>query len=544
MNDKLAVVYQEMLPRMIPDAEVSEKLPEIINTYLVMCNNPAIREVVVIHKEMDMEEHIPFMAGKAYVRIYSEDAAVVFCDIYGNRYIQTVSYQKKKLLQMESLLKICYEIKQDTLGLQIYFNDKYFRYRKYADKAIEIMEKLVHAHEVRPEYKAFLEKEIIEYYAVHSEEGDFQKYLSNVNVEQMGAEARKRIIELCITRGLPKRGFCLMTMYGCNGISGQMILKCVDQTLEMLGDDKNTELLYLAVIAYRKGKYNENTLNYISEYYYGSTRDMYKLWTSVKNFGCESRILEEKIVVQMLFTGEYENHIGSVFESYLENGASEKVKRAYLIRKSYDYFVKETSIEQKVFEHIRTELLNQEDVHYLCELAYLKFQSEKDHLQETDIQLCKKILYAMCRRNKKFEFFKKFRNYFELPQSLENTTILEYRTNPDSKVTVHYLQENEKDYIKEDMTNVCQGIFTCSFILFYGENLKYYIIEKCGETENVTESMELMVSREHSWKNHTVYGTLNNMMVCLEMQEEKTLNELAVDYHVKKKLNHSIFMIN
>lgn len=543
INDKLAVIYKEVFRKAVPAPEISDKLPDIINTYMIVCNHPEIREVVVIHKEWKKEEHVPLVGGKAYVRIYSEDAAVVFADMSGNRYMQTVNYQLKKLLSQEELLKICYEIHPDNLGLLIHFNDKYFRYRKYQDKAPDIMEKLIRTHDIREEYKTFLEKELIDYYSVNSSEGEFMEYLRNVKAERLSASARVKIIQMSIMRGLYERGFQLMTEYGNDSIDEKLVLKCVDKMLEQQEDGKNEDLLYFSFDAFRKGKYSENTLQYISRYYYGPTEDMYRIWQAMKNFQCESRELEEKIVVQMLFTGEYGNHIGSVFESYISNGASSKVKQAYFIRKSFDYFVQETIIDEKVFTHIEKELVNREEVHYLCELAWLKYQSENGNLTGKRIALCRKILYEMCERNKKYEFYRKFRKYFNLPQSLDNKTILEYRTRPDSEVYVHYMIDGSEDaYRTEKMTNSCQGIFTYEVILFYGETMKYYITEETQGAVNATESRELILNPEHVWKDDSPYGILNNMMICCEMQEEKTLNELAVEYYVRKKLNESIFM--
>lgn len=544
INDKLAVVYREMLPRFMPSAEIAENLLAILNTYMITCENPAIREVVVIHKEMRREERVPFYDNKAYVQIFSEDAAIVFCDVHGNRYMQTVEYQMEHLVEMEALLKMCFEMQEDHLGNLIFILDQYLRYRKYQDKAISVMEKLVEVQDIREEYRAFLQKEMIEYYSIHSDEKEFCRYLMDMKVDKLIPATRAHVIQLCIIHGLTRRAFQLISIYGTDNIESKLILKCVNSMIEELEYDKSDSLLRLCMESFGKGMYNERILQYLAEYYYGSTRDMYRLWEAVDNFQCGNRVLDEKLVVQMLFTGEYGNHIGRVFEAYLQKGASGKIKRAYLIRKSYDYFVKQAVIDDKVFEHIKCELGNGEEVHYLCELAYLNWQSEKEQLDKAEAEECQKILQELCLRGKKFEFFKKFRRYFALPQSVENHTILEYRTLPDCEVWIHYYSEEAKDYMARKMRNVCHGIYTAEFVLFYGESLKYYItVDQKGE-RNVTESTELTLSREHGWKDNSNYGVLNNLMVCCEMQEDETLSELAVDYYVKKKLNKSIFMIS
>lgn len=543
INDKLAVIYQEVLKDAVPAEEYLEKLPDILSTHMVLCDDVNMREVIVVHKETEQEQKVPLICGKAYVKIYSEDVALVFEDVYGNRYIKSVNYRIKKLFVKEEWMELCYEAHSDQLGLMIYLGDGYFKYRKYTQKAVEVMEKLVKVSDIREEYRYFLEDQMMEYYAGNSDEKEFRRYLEEMDAEKMLLTSRWKLMKLSLLRGLYSRSFSLLCAYGCEEIDAKLVFKCVDKMIEQTGEKEDERLIYFAVEAFRNGKYNENTLQYMSRYYYGPTKEMYQIWKATKNFACESREMEEKIIVQMLFTKEYGNHIGTIFESYIGNGASCKVKQAYLFCKAYDYFVRETVIEERIFEHIERELLNKEEVHYLCELAWLKYHATENDLKESQILLARKILYKMCDRNKKYEFYKQYRKYFALPDMIEDKTILEYRTNPENTVWVHYLLEgSEEEYCKEEMINSCYGIFTCEFILFYGEKIKYYITEENKEEMNTPESMELTIGQQHTWSEDSPYGILNNMMVCREMQEEKTLNDLMTDYYVKNKLNESIFM--
>ncbi len=80
---------------------------------------------------------------------FSEDAALAFVDVHGNRYMKTVSYHIQKLLSKEKLLELCYEAHKDHLGLLIYFCDKYLCYQKYVPRAVEIMEKLIRTRRYR-----------------------------------------------------------------------------------------------------------------------------------------------------------------------------------------------------------------------------------------------------------------------------------------------------------------------------------------------------------------------------------------------------------
>ncbi len=541
INDKLAVLYQEFLPD-VADRNNIDHLAAIVNTYKIQCADPDIREAIVIYKEMEKETHVPFVKGKAYVPVYSSDAAVVFEDVHGNRFLQTVSYQKKKLLQMEELLLQMYHVHPDKLGLLIYLNDMYFKYRKFSNIAIEVMERLVKVHNIRPEYRVFLEKEIIEYHAADSDEEAFKNYLSEMETQYLRPELLFQIMGLCITRGLPKRAYEIMKICGVDYADSKLLFKCMNEVLET-SKSYEPEMVEFSLEAFRRGKYNEMTLNLLGERYFGPTKEMLKLWRAIKNFDCESRRLEEQLVVQMMFTGEYSNHLAEVFESYLSNGANEKVKAAYFIRKSYDYFVKETVVEKAVFSQLYRAVANGGDLYYMCKLALLKYWSEQETLEEAQILLAEKLLYEMCGRNKIFEFYKKFQKYFPIPEDVACMTFIEYRTEEDKEVSIYYLAPDREEFQSGKMNNICHGIFTFPYLLFYGEQLKYYIKEREQGQEHVTESREIAVSREHTWNSDSVYGILNDMMVCSQMREEQSLNELAKEYYIRKLVNQNIFTL-
>ncbi len=93
------------------------------------------------------------------------------------------------------------------------------------------------------------------------------------------------------------------------------------------------------------------------------------------------------------------------------------------------------------------------------------------------------------------------------------------------------------------MEPVCDGIFTYSFVLFYGENILYYITEEADGSKNVTESRNLSVGDIEFARDTTRYGIINDILVCRDMKEEKTFEEMTKDYLMKKELIDSIFDI-
>ena len=92
------------------------------------------------------------------------------------------------------------------------------------------------------------------------------------------------------------------------------------------------------------------------------------------------------------------------------------------------------------------------------------------------------------------------------------------------------------------MKKICDGVYTYSFLIFYDEKVQYYITED-GSDDPVTESMELSVSEVDFSNDDTHYGLINDMLVCRQMNEEKTLGDMAKDYYIRKIVGENVFTI-
>lgn len=540
INDKLAVVYKDLMKDIVPSVEYLENIPDLLNTYLVICDNPEIRELIVVHKETKTQERIPFLRGRAYARIFSTDAALVFADVHGNRFLQAVNYRKQHLWSEESLLNLCYEANGEHFGLLLYLNDQYLHYGKYRTKAAEIMEKLIRNRDIRQEYKHDLQQQMIAYYAGTGQEEVVHHYLKYTDISDFYPEAKKHMIELCIRNGLYQRAFVLLSSYPCR-IDNKLLFKCVDAMIRLEGERKT--LVELALKAFRNGTYNECTLDYLCRNYDGPTAEMQEIWKKVKNFQCESRELEEKILVQMLFTGVSGSEMDPVFASYLLNGAGEKVKSACLIQKAYNYFVKYNPKEEYWMESISKALSNRENVHYLCMLAWLKDRSGKETLNGREIEIAKEILQEMWERQKVFAFYQKFSKYFELPFGVEEHCVLEYRTNPDSEVLVQFREKSsEAPFRVRQMKHVCYGIFTCEFLLFSDETIEYMITERNKQVEQ-KQLQELSGQESALCQTGSQFERINHMIYSMEHDSEQNWKEEMTSYYLDQKLNESIFTI-
>lgn len=549
IDEHIAVVYEDVLKNVMVTSETSKKLPKILNTYLITCRQKNIREVMVIHKETSKVCRYPLVNGRAYVEIYTEDAAIVFIDFEGICYGKSVQYTMGKIMDMDEYLDLCFEISQDNDNLIMYMSDRYLRYRNNTNKSIAILKRLMSVENIRTEYKLYVEREIINYYGANYDVDAVDEYLSAVEGRDLGTKARIKLIELMIMRGMYSRAKEFMEIYGYSVIDPGRVLRCVSKLLEKEEFIEDSILVDMCFFAYRHGKYNDATLRYLSLHFNGSAKETYALWKACQAYDYSDRDLEENLIACILFMGAQSMHLGEVYDSYRKKGAGEKLRKAFLFAKAYDYFVKENIIDDSIFKYIEKDITVENSLNDICKLAYVKYCSQMKELNETECKICRDVVFEMSKKGKIFEFFKTFAKHFCLPVSIHDKSIVEYHTNPEKKVTIHYIIETgnyeEKNYEVREMKSVCNGIFVQDFVLFYGENIQYYITEESDGVKNITESNKLTLEDVGiSGKNdrESRYAMLNNMLISFDMNEGNTLSEMAGEYMLMSKLGDALFI--
>ena len=407
---------------------------------------------------------------------------------------------------------------------------------------------LVKLDNVKPEYKIYVEREIINYYSSNYDFDIVDEYLMVVDGDSLLTKSRIKLIELMIMRGMYERAYEFMKKFGYSIIDPARVLRCGSKLIESKEFERDELLVDMVMYAYRAGKYNENVLKYLGAYFEGSTKELYDLWSSCNAYDYANRKLEENLIASILFTGAKAAHIGAVYEMYQSKGASEKIRRAYLFTKAYEYFVKEQVVDESLFKYIEKDIYLDNPIHYICKLAFVKYNSSKDELTEKQRDMCRDIIFDSVKQGKYFNFYKKYEKYFALPVVMQDKTIVEYHTNPKNRVTIHYLvgEDNSAshNYISKEMKDVCNGVFVMGFVVFYGEEIHYYITEESMGEQTITESAGLTLSDEETIKDdgrESRYTMLNDIMVAYEMKENSTLSELATEYMIKTKLGEMIF---
>ncbi len=546
INADLAYLYEQVI---LPD----EVEPEIVNafvrilfTYDVEVNSKDAIRICVIQDELEGERIYPVINGHAYPEIYSTSYMVFREDANGRRRIIPID-KVNKLMDETVYVPFLRNYVVDNPGFALYLCSGRRHYVLVDDDNVDSCRSLVDSVDIKESFKKDLRMELLKHYYDNNEISTLDEFLVNIDPRILTSKDRAEIIGYFIMRGMYDEAYDIVTVYGAEKVPVKTIVRLCSHMIGRKEELYDVMLVKVAYHAFVNGKYDVLTLQYLVENFNGLTKELRNLWKAARQFDVDCLKLMEKLIIQMLTTRTTIGEKEELFEEYVKNGPNTNVELAYLSYSAYDYFIKERMLDRRVFEHIAKNYRRGEDLNIACKLAVLKFYAEEEkEYDERTKEMLKDFLREFIRHNIYFVFFREFTKL--VPELADNNdkTVIEYRTDPSAKVLLHYIVEGEEDednYHSEEMRNMYGGVFSREFILFFGENLQYYITEEKDGKRELTFSDTVSISDVVSEGRESRYGLLNDMVVARTLRDEDTLIQLMEEYVKDECFTERVFSI-
>ena len=543
ISSNLAVLYEEFITEETLTEVVAKELPKVMFAHEIICNNRDIVGVYVTHSEIEGEEFVPFVNGKAIVSIFTENYSIFLADSIDNRYALSIDYTANKLLNLDYLAEKCLERNSDDYRLILYLYDKAERLNQVGKNVMEVRRKVLEIPNLNRHYyrKSFCA--LIRYYFDNFESELLDTALEQLDWDLVSSTERKQFIEYCAIRRVFPKAMEGIMRYGYEEIDEKRLLQIASETFAEQIEQENATLVKLAWHIFKSGHFDENMMRYLCRYYSGGIHEMTSIWKFAKGFEIETGGFEERILGQIIFTGEMSPEGYEVFYQYYEMGKDKRLIWGFMKFIAYQYLVQNWMIPKKMFEYFYKEVQVQENI--FCLIACLKYFSQRKDLSEEEMKFADYHVNQLYEKNMIFPFFRDFYGRISLPVHILDEHYVEYIANPEYEVNIHYLISsgyNEGQYVKETMRDVFQGIRVKEFVLFHDEILQYYISEVRPEGEVITQSVS--VSFDETMDNERTssrYHLINLMMIAQEMNEEKTLIDMMREYAEVKECTKSLF---
>lgn len=549
MNRELACIYQEFLTKGMLNGRMAENLSHALFTCEIRCESEQASGIAVVHRQLDAIQTVSLSGHAANVQIYTKDAWIFVIDKEGKWHAKGIPYTVTRLLEGENLFSMCRKLAPESPGFLLHFCAEAQRTGQITGDRMKDFCGLLEFVDIQEGYKRQLRQDILDYYYGNPKDDSLYEYLHGMDLDAFANIDKGKTVELLIREGMCREAFDLAARYGPENISlGALVRLCSRSILERERDDDEM-LLYLCHYCFCHGKYDEAVLSYLLSTYDGPIETMKELWQSGREFELDTMILEEKIMIMLLFERTGLKDTEKIFESYRRKYGKKLLLTGYMNLMSYMYFVKDYPVKEPVFAEIERRMKRGMPTDLVCRLALLRYYAKCNTVDETQRELMMQILQECNANHMCFAFFEELEPSLLRSLQLWDRSVIEYRTDPRAKVMLCYTVENEDGEQSRERTEMMQdkyeGIFEKDFTLFYGEKLIYTICEELNGRKKKTEEHTLLPCGQENGIAGTGsrYRMLNDMCQALAEHRESQVKSQARQYLEKEMIVEHFFPV-
>lgn len=548
INKDLGYLYKNLLTRQMVDASNCDKVMKILYSNEIRTDNKRMNRVIVVYDKLEKEVEYQLASGVAYVPLYGSDYSVFLADAEDNRFAEGIPFVNSKLMLVGQLASYAVPyIQKGQESVELFLCEIEKNAYTITMENVGRFRELASNPQIREVCRRHIRESLIRFYYENNFERQLSEYMDEVTMEDLGTVDRSNMFELMVMSGNYDKAFSLVKRFGTHKLDPRVVMRLCGRLMDNEALENTEENAKIAWYAFSHAKYDEQLLTFLTNSYFGTVKEMRDLWKTASNLNIDVFELSKRILTQILYTGA---HIGdkiSLFRGYvMRSGGGDELERAFLAKSANDYFVDNMVTDSYVFERIAELAKQGVELLDVCRMAYLRSFTEANHDQlKPDSDIVKSFLKRLLSQDIYFSFFMYYHN--ELPEMGQfcDKSIIEYRTTPGTKCIVHYISSEDEDeeYKTMPMQEMYSGIYDASFILFFGEQIQYYITEEDynGRSEKLTESGT--ISKNDIVQETIVgrYSIINDIMIGKTLQDYDTVDRLLAEYYRKRFLTNKLF---
>ena len=467
-------------------------------------------------------------------------------DSKGNRFVEKTEEVPEPYLKTRKIAEEVAKWVADEMGLALSFCEDNSSWQTMNWK-MEAQFKFLKQHPlIRDKVKKELEVQLLDFYYENDAMERLDHTLEGIVPESVPMEDRKRLIQYFVIRDYHHQAYEFIKEYGPEEIEPKLLVRILAFMLEeQLGE--NNILCWYTYTAFRKGKYNETLLHYLVKNYRGTSKRLRDIFYAAKEFEIDTYELSERILMQILTTKAYIGNEIEVLKSYVSGGAKTNIEAAFLTYRSIGYMRDDREIEAYLIKSIEKVHKRGFQLPLVTHLAYLRFYAEnKELMREASKELISEYLEEIVvEKEMKLPFLQEY-SWIEGMEHLSDKTMLSYHTNPRTKVILHYRRVGgweEENFRREEFKEVYFGTYVKEFILFYGEEVQYYITEIIDDQEQLTGSGSLRKEEIKEGKKESRYQLINEMAIAGALSDYTSLEQMLEEYWKKEFIADQVFYL-
>ena len=552
-NKYLAYLYRNMItPTMITE-DVAKGLSKALFIHSITPNRNDIRSVVISYENL-ITEFSYQLAGEEelLVPLYGNNYRIVLVDEDGNRYVREDEYTCTRLMGPEKYGKSIEPLVEDLLfdlwvcehGKEIY---------SITEDNLQAMKRLSENRNVQDALRREIRIRLLKFYFEEDKMSDLDDLLSRILITEVPVRDMQEVIRLLIQRDMCEKAYDWLTTGGGDNVEPKLLLKLCERLLEGDGSSLHNQydpvMISIIFRAFQMGKYKMKEINYLSCFFDGTSKEMRDILRASKEFGIDNTSLTHRLLEQILYTNAFVPGTATIFGEYALRRLDDELSLAFLAQQCFDYFVNEKLMDDEYIRVLQSFIDMDLSVPFVCKLAYTKYYSDKkemvdENISRTLVVYLKEILV----KGMYFPYFKEYASSITYMHRFMDKTMIEYRVKDGTKASIHYMIEKNTDsndeYVCEEMKDMYHGICVKQFVLFFGERLQYYIVEKNQNGEMLTVSDTVTQNDVDDRESMSRYSMINDISIARTLGDYGTMDKLLFEYFQNEYLLDNMFKIS
>ena len=530
IDDNLAVLYEDMLELGFINEELSAAFSDIIYTHKLIVFDKRIVRAIIYQNEMKEPQIVPVTDQCAYFELFSNDYVILFEDSRGYRYVKSISYRLQRLMDAEKYLDRCISLSPDRPQYIVSHFKNVRDYSDFTKDDLKLFKPVFYSESFSDSYKAVMGYRILKYCQLHDYEDYVRPFLQSINFDTLQKDARKYLIDMLVSNRLYEKAYDMAMEYGIDMLAAASKVVLCENALKVQHVDDDF-IVQLAISAFKTGKYSDLVLKYLCENYTGPTDELINLWHAADKFSISSMKLDERILEQGIYTQIEPEKISDIFMEYYKRAGNEKLILAYISLVAHGYLHSGGCKADFIFDIIEKRFIGNRTLNDACQLALLKHFAEKTDITQAELEIEDTLLKYYIYNNMYFDFFARLDYRLLEKYFLYDKAFLQYESTPGTHVVLHYSRDEDgEEFNSEDMVEMYDGIYVKTFVIFFGELIRYYITEEHDNSIEVKESNRLTCNNIPGDNDHSRYNLINEMIISDTLSDETTLKSNIDEY--------------
>ncbi len=496
MSGDIARLYRRLIQEGFVGKEMLAQYASCLFMHEIRIFTPGIRRVIVIHGRLKGEITGEVSDGFAYVPVYDRDFSLVFEGDGGSRFAGSVDYEDNVLFYPQEMLPVVAPGEEDIfagqIGVMLYQCENGKSYTIVEEGNVGYAARLWESAQIEDSYRNELGMKLLQYFDRTEQTEKLDQFLVQMQPQFMSGRERSEVIRCLLLRGMYDQILDWLRLYGTEKLTPKTRLRLCDRLLPYIDYMDSPVMTLIAWNAFRSGKYNDMILWYLAKHYDGTLRELQEIWKACGRFETDTDGLCERLLLQMLFTNEAMEMETDVFGSYLENRAEEPLTEACLSHFAYQFVMHGREPAAFIWKELRRRERNGGACDVMCELALLEhFAGDKEPDEEEKRMIARLLEDLVMNQGIVLGGFMKFADFYPGIRFYEGREFVEYRAESGNSLMLHAMVRrgsSQSEYRMEELPCCYPGIYTTQFLLFPGEMVEYYIMERKGEKGALVQS--------------------------------------------------------